>query len=192
MHNTQAGVLRFQLSSKLDISYRTWIHIQMTEDQTFIILVTSATREVLAVVNIMTTVFWLSLTGIQFGVAGGRNSWLKWTADWQTVWLLNRCWPLSSQWFLIRGPTRLMTIFYCLAAIGGVKRLTLLNCFRSSIWSQRKHRILYVESVLLPRKCLPCSCLATTASARSSIQLSAVMSQYVSWTRVVITRFQNP
>jgi hypothetical protein len=36
-------------------------------------------------------------------------------------WLLNCCWHSPAQWFLVPSPTGLMTIFYCLTALGAFR-----------------------------------------------------------------------
>jgi hypothetical protein len=38
-----------------------------------------------------------------------------------TDWLLNYCWPLPVQWFLVASPAGLMTIFFSLTALGAFR-----------------------------------------------------------------------
>jgi hypothetical protein len=51
-------------------------------------------------------------------------------------WLLNCCWLLPTQWFLVLSPTGLMTIFYCLTALGAFwpcrSSLGFVDCWRGS------------------------------------------------------------
>jgi hypothetical protein len=41
----------------------------------------------------------------------------SWLTPALTDLLLNCCWPLPAQWFLVPSPTGQMTIFYCLTAL---------------------------------------------------------------------------
>jgi hypothetical protein len=87
----------------------------------------------------------------QVSAANNVNQYSKLTG--LTSKLLNCCWTLPAQWFLVPNPTRVMTIFYCLTALGAFRPLSnSLNwsgrvnyCWPSSAQSpwygpNRKHR----------------------------------------------------
>jgi hypothetical protein len=53
---------------------------------------------------------------------GARNfhiwSGIKLQIEKPSDWLTDCCWPSPAQWFLVPSPTGLMSIFYCLTALG--------------------------------------------------------------------------
>jgi hypothetical protein len=41
--------------------------------------------------------------------------------DWLTDWMLSCCWPLPAEWSLVPSPMGIMTIFFCLTALGAFR-----------------------------------------------------------------------
>jgi hypothetical protein len=101
------------------------------------------------------------------------------TASWQltTDWLLNCCWPSPAYWVLVPSPTGLMTIFYCLTALGGfrIHIISLRGGGGSSVYSLGMDRIENtVCTIVAPisvaaETCLLCCCLAMNASTFSTL-----------------------
>jgi hypothetical protein len=70
-------------------------------------------------------------------------------------WLLNCCWSSTAHWYFVSSSTRLVTIFYCLTALGAC-RSSRLHSFNVPL----------LCAYLLPRKPTVTCCLPAVESQR--------------------------